>query len=65
MGRKDLKHIDRGVIYVPIDNNITDQEVNKIIEEHKKLGRTIVLYRSGKQNIKNILKELIKTTLNA
>jgi hypothetical protein len=65
MGRKDLKHIDRGVIYVPIDNNLTDQEVNKIIEEHKKLGRTIVLYRSGKQNIKNILKELIKTTLNA
>lgn len=65
MGRKDLKHIDRGVIYVPIDNNITDQEVNKIIEEHQKLGYTIVLYRSGKQNIKNILKELIKTTLNA
>ena len=64
MGRKDLKHIDRGVIYVPIDNNMTDQEVNKIIEEHKKLGRTIVLCRSGKQNIKNILKELIKTTLN-
>lgn len=65
MGRKDLKHIDRGVIYVPIDNNITDQEVNKIIEEHKKFGHTIVLCRSGKQNIKNILKELIKTTLNA
>lgn len=65
MGRKDLKHIDRGVIYVPIDNNMADQEVNKIIEEHQKLGRTIVLYRSGKQNIKNILKELIKTTLNA
>ena len=65
MGRKDLKHIDRGIIYIPIDNNMTDQEVNKIIEEYRKLGRTIVLCRSGKQNIKNTLKELIKTTLNA
>ena len=65
MGRTDLKHIDRGVIYIPIDNNMTDEEINKIIEEHKKLGCTIVLFRSGKHNIKNILTELIKTTLNA
>jgi hypothetical protein len=62
MGRTDLKHIDKGVIYIPVDNDI---EINKIIEEHKNLGHTIVLFRSGKHNIKNILTELIKTTLNA
>lgn len=65
MGRADLKHIDRGVIYIPVNNNMINEEVNNIIEEHKKLGHTIVLFRSGTYNIKNILKELIKTTLNA
>lgn len=64
MGRYNLKHIDRGVVYIPIDNNMTDQEVHTIIKEHQELGHTIVLLRSGKHNIKNILTELIKTTLN-
>ena len=64
MGRYDLKHIDRGVIYIHVDDNVLDQEINKTIEEHKKLGHTIVLFRSGKNNMKNILKEWIGVTIN-
>lgn len=60
MGRSDLKHIDRGVVYIPVDDNTSN--LNQIIEEHK--NHTVVLFRSGKQNIKNILTELIKTTCN-
>lgn len=64
MGRYNLKHIDRGIVYVPVDDHASDQEINKTIEEHRKLGHTIVLFRSGKNNIKNILKELIEATMN-
>ena len=60
MGRSDLKHMDRGVVYIPVDDNTSN--LNQIIEENK--NHTVVLFRSGKQNIKNILQELIKTTLN-
>ena len=60
MGRSDLKHVDRGVVYIPVDDNTSD--LNQIIEEHK--HHTVVLLRSGKHNIKNILTELIKTTFN-
>lgn len=64
MSRCDLKHIDRGVIYIPMQDDMSDQEVNNIIEENKRHGHTVVLLRSGKYNMKNTLKELIKTTLN-
>jgi hypothetical protein len=60
MGRSDLKHIDRGVVYIPVNDHTSD--LDKIIEEHK--HHTVVLLRSGQYNIKNILTELIKTTLN-
>ena len=58
MGRYDLKHIDKGIVYLPVDN---DTDVDKIIKEHRNSGKTIVLFRSGKYNMKNILKEFLKT----
>lgn len=61
MGRYDLKHIDKGIIYLPICN---EADINNLIAEYKSTGKTIVLLRSGKQDMKNILKELIKTRLN-
>lgn len=62
IGRYNLQHIDKGVIYLPIydDSNIDD-----IIKEHKDSGKTIVLFRSGKYNMKNILKELLKTRIDS
>ena len=62
MGRYDLKHIDRGISYIPIDNNMSNKDIDNLIEENK--GHTIVLFRNGKYDMKNVLKELIKTTLN-
>ncbi len=61
MGRYDLKHVDRGIVYIPVNNNTTEQEINNAAKEH---DCTVVFFRSGKYSMKNILKELIKTTLN-
>jgi hypothetical protein len=43
---------------------MNDVEINSLIVEHKTTGKTIVLLRSGKQDMKNVIKELIKTRLN-
>jgi hypothetical protein len=64
MGRYDLKHVDKGIIYLPIQNSISNTEINNLIAEHKSTGKTVVLLRSGKQDIKDVFKELIKTRLN-
>jgi hypothetical protein len=64
MGRYNLQHIDRGVIYLPIHNNMSDTEIDDMIKEHQCQGQTIVLFRSGKYDMKNILKELLKTRLD-
>lgn len=61
MGRYDLKHVDKGIVYIPVDDSTTEQEINNVSKEH---DCTVVLFRSGKYNMKNILKELIKTTLS-
>ena len=62
MGRYDLKHIDKGIIYLPVDNNSNTDE---IIKQYKESGKTIVLFRSGKYDMKRILIELLKTKLDA
>lgn len=65
MGRYDLQHVDKGIIYLPISNDMNDTDINNIIQENQQSGKTIVLFRSGKYNMKNILKELIKAKLDA
>lgn len=65
MGRYNLQHIDKGVIYLPINNQMSDEEIEQLIQEHQASGKTVVLLRSGKYDMKNILKELIKTRLDA
>ena len=62
MGRSDLKHIDKGIIYLPADNN---SNINEIVKQYKDSGKTIVLFRSGKYDMKRILTELLKTKLDA
>ena len=63
MGRYDLKHIDKGIVYLPINNDMDEATIDNLIVEHQSLGKTIVLFRSGKYDMKNILKELLKTRL--
>lgn len=61
MGKGKLPHIDKGVLYVPVNGSDSVQEiVNKYNTD-----KTIVIFRAGKGNMKYILKELIKTRLNA
>lgn len=50
--------IDKGVIYIPETAN------KETIESYKKAGKTIVIFKSGKQSINNVLIELIKTRLD-
>ena len=64
MGRYNLQHIDRGVIYLPINNQMSDTEIEQLVQEHQSSGKTIVLLRSGKYDMQNILRELIKTRLD-
>lgn len=65
MGRYDLQHVDRGIIYLPINNDMNDTDIDNLVKENQQYGKTIVLFRSGKYNMKNILKELIKAKLDA
>ena len=64
LGRYNLQHIDRGVIYLPINKDMSNEEMDEIIKEHQRHKKTIVLFRSGKYDMKNILKELLKTRLD-
>lgn len=57
-----MKYIDKGVIYVPIESQ---EDVEKIIANYKSTGKTVVTFKSGKQNMKDILINIIKTRLNA
>lgn len=63
MGRYNLQHIDRGVIYLPIHKDMSDAQVNELIKEYQQQQKTIVLFRSGKYDMKHILKELLKTRI--
>ena len=61
MSKGKLSHIDKGVLYVPVNGSETVQE---IADKYKDANKTIVIFRGGKNNMKYILKDLIKTRLN-
>ena len=56
-----MKYIDKGVIYVPIE---PQEDVKKIIANYKSIGKTVVVFKSGKENMKDILTNIIKTMLH-
>lgn len=58
-----MKYIDKGIIYIPIDKDTTKEEMDKLKQQYSTENKTIVFLRSGGQNIKNILSELIKARL--
>ena len=62
MGKGKLSHLDKGVLYVPVNGS---ESVQDIYEKYKDTDKTIVIFRSGKTDMKHILKELLKTRLNA
>lgn len=58
-----MKYIDKGIIYIPIDKDTTKEEMDKLKQQYSTENKTIVFLRSGGQNMKNILSELIKARL--
>lgn len=61
MGR-GLKHIDKGVAYISVDNH-TEQEINELKQIYRQQGKTVVLLKGGKCNMKEILKQIIRGRL--
>ena len=57
-----MKYIDRGVIYIQVD---PQEDIKKIMARYKSTGKTVVILKSGKQNMKDVLADMIKTRLNA
>ena len=57
-----MKYLDKCVIYVQADQQ---EDIEKIIARYKSTGKTVVVLKSGKQNMKDVLINIIKTRLNA
>ena len=62
MRKGKLSHLDKGVLYVPTNGS---ENIQDIAEKYKDTDKTIIVFRSGKTDMKHILKELLKTRLNA
>jgi precorrin-4 methylase len=59
-----MKYVDRGIIYIPIDQDTTKEEIDKLNASYIEQGKTVVFLRSGDKDMKTILGELIRTRLN-
>lgn len=53
-----LKYVDNGLVYI---SNINKEDLKK----YQSSDKTIVLLKSGNQDMKSIFTELIKTRLNS
>lgn len=56
-----MKYLDKGIIYIPIDKNTTQEEIKKLKETHN--DKTVVFLRSGSCNIKTTISNLLKASL--
>jgi hypothetical protein len=59
-----MKHIDRGIVYIPIDKGTTKDEMDKLKASYIEQGKTVVFLRSGDKDMKTVIGELIRTRLN-
>jgi hypothetical protein len=59
-----MKYADSGIVYIPIDKNTTNEEMDKLKAPHIEQGRVVVFLRSGDRDIKSVMGELIRTRLN-
>lgn len=58
-----MRHLDRGIVYIPINQNTTEEEMDKLKAPYIKEGRTVVFLRSGKRNIKTTISNLLNASL--
>ena len=48
-----MKYLNKGIVYIPINNNTTKEEMDKLRLEHN--NKTVVFLRSGDGNMQKIL----------
>ena len=48
-----MKYVDKGIVYIPIKHDTTQEEINQLKEQHK--NKTIVFLRSGKDDMQKNL----------
>ena len=59
-----MKYIDRGVVYIPIDQDTTKEEMDRLKAPYIEQDRVVVFFRSGDKDMKTVIRELIRTRLN-
>jgi hypothetical protein len=64
IGRRHMKYVDKGIVYVPIDKDTTKEEMDKLKASYIEQGKTVVFLRSGSKDMKTVIGELIRTRLN-
>lgn len=64
IGRCHMKYVDRGIVYIPIDQKTTKEEMKKIKTPYIEQGKTVVFLRSGAKDMKSVIGELIRARLN-
>lgn len=52
-----MKYIDNGVAYIPIKQNTTKEEMEKLKLQHK--NKTVIFLRSGHENMQKVLLNFI------
>ena len=52
-----MKYLDRGIVYIPIKQDATKEEMNKLKDKHN--DKTVVFLRSGNIDMQKILLNFI------
>ncbi len=58
-----MKYIDPGIIYIPIDRDTTKEEMQELRKSFIVNGQTVVFFRTGRQNIKKTISDLLNASL--
>lgn len=58
-----MKYIDKGIIYIPINKDTTKEEMDKLKVPYSLKGQTVVFLRSGDQNMKTVITNLLNASL--
>ena len=52
-----MKYVDRGIMYIPINQDTTKEEMDKLKSKYQ--DKTIVFLRSGSEDMKKVLLNFI------
>ena len=58
-----MKYIDSGIIYIPIDQDTTKEEMQELQKSSVANGQTVVFFRTGRQNMQRTISDLLNASL--